>query len=107
MLKANADDILPTDDHYIKVFEKSQKELQNNQAQYINYKWYKRQFDAVNRFNEESYTFQVKNLYNLKGSVGKRRYSLRYIIEQDCDLFTELHHILLYRLRYQSLLKQF
>lgn len=95
LLKANADDILPTDDHYIKVFEKSQKELHNNQAQYINYKWYKRQFDAVNRFNEESYTFQVKNLYNLKGSAGKRRYSLRYIIEQDCDLFTELHPIIL------------
>lgn len=95
LLKNNFNDIIPTDDKYINTFEERQVKLQDTQTKYINNKWYKRQHEAVNRFNAKSYTFQFKNLYNLKGSAGRSRFSLRKIIENDCDLFTDLHPIIL------------
>ncbi len=95
LLKNNFNDIIPTDDKYINAFEERQVKLQDTQTKYINNKWYKKQHEAVNRFNTKSYTFQFKNLYNLKGSAGRSRFSLRKIIENDCDLFTDLHPIIL------------
>ena len=95
LLLKNATNDVPHDDIALKEYLKNIENLKDNQIASINDYWFKKQKTSVNDFNRKSKDFQFKNLYNKKGSVGNRRYSLRFVIEKDCDLFTDLHPIIL------------
>lgn len=95
LLKEKASDTLPTEESQLKKYIKSSNDFSASQIENINNIWYGRQQNTVKLFNSKSPDFQVNNLFNLRGSAGNRRYSLRYIIEKDIDLFTELNPIIL------------
>lgn len=95
LLKLKSSDDLPTDEALLNEYIKKIEHLQSSQISNINDFWYKKQKDAVALFNKKSPQFQVTNLFNLRGAAGNRRYSLRNIIEYNCDLFTDLHPIIL------------
>lgn len=95
LLKKNASDDLPTDEFLLNDYKKKIINVEETQISSINDFWYKKQRDSVSRFNSISPYFQINNLYNLRGSAGNRRYSLRNLIEHNCDLFTDLHPIIL------------
>lgn len=95
LLRNVATDDLPSDQFLIEDLFLNEEKLQNNQVNFINDLWYKEQHLKASNFDKSNISVKVKNLYNLKGSTGHRRYSLRYIIERDIDLFTSFFPIVL------------
>lgn len=95
LLLKNATNDLPEDESALNKYYKNIENLKDNQIATINDLWYKKQKGAIVAFNKNSQFDQFKKLYNKKGSAGNRRYSLRYIIGYNCDLFTDLHPIIL------------
>lgn len=96
LLRANATDLLPVDNMHIDQIFKKKEKLKQNQFEFINDIWYNEQLSKAKEFDSASDDgLKVKNLYNLKGSAGKRRYSLRYIIEKNIDLFTSFFPVIL------------
>jgi len=95
LLRGYATDDLPSDQFLIEDLFLNEEKLQINQVNFINDVWYKEQFLKSSNFDKSNTGVKVKNLYNIKGSSGHRRYSLRYIIERDIDLFTSFFPIIL------------
>ncbi len=95
LLRANATDQHPVDNMHLDQIFRKQEKLKQNQVEFINDIWYNEQLSVVKEFDRESIDLKVKNLYNLKGAAGRRRYSLRYIIEKDIDLFTSFFPVIL------------
>jgi very-short-patch-repair endonuclease len=67
------------------IANKQEQIIKNNIAE-----WYD---DGINSILDEDFT--LKKLYNLKGSAGTTRNSLRKIINFDPDSFTDLHPLIL------------
>ncbi|MFP9100896.1 AAA domain-containing protein [Flavobacterium sp. RHBU_24] len=95
LLRSYASDDLPTDEYLIDDLIANKVKLQTNQIDFINNIWYNKQNEKVLNFDAANPSLKVKNLYNLKSSTGHRRYSLRYIVEKDIDLFTTFFPIIL------------
>ncbi len=57
--------------------------------------WTSTQQKSVKHFNTKGDNYNVKRLYNKRGSKGKKRNSLRKIIKADFDLFTDFFPVLL------------
>ncbi len=72
------------------------KENQDQQKKQILAIWAKEQNLMKQRFESNPYNPRnLKSLYNLRGSNGQRRSSLRKIIEKDFDLFTSFKPVIL------------
>lgn len=95
LLRCFATDDLPSDQFLIDDLFLNEEKLQTNQINFINDVWYKEQYLKLSNFDKSNTGVKVKNLYNVKGSSGHRRYSLRNIIECDIDLFTSFFPIVL------------
>lgn len=95
LLRANATDQHPLDSMHIDQIFRKEEHLKKNQVEFINDIWYNEQLFSANEFDNISIDLKVKNLYNIKGSAGKKRYSLRYIIEKNIDLFTSFFPVIL------------
>lgn len=70
------------------------KDISQQQVDFINDLWYNLQLNEIKRFDSEN-ELKVKNLYNLKKSKLHKKYTLRYIVKRDLDLFTTLFPIIL------------
>ena len=69
------------------------KDLKDEQVDSIRSIWSKHQELSVEDFNKRG--FNIKRLYNKRGSKGKKRNSLRQILEANFNLFTDFFPVLL------------
>lgn len=95
LLLKNASDNHPVDNVHINEIFRKKENIKQNQVAYINDIWYNEQLSKAKVFDTNSDDLKVKNLYNLKGAAGRKRYSLRYIIDRDIDLFTSFFPVIL------------
>jgi len=83
----------PKDSSQLEVIKNLMSQITTKQEQIIKNnisEWYE---DGVTSIMDEDFT--LKKLYNLKGSAGTTRNSLRKIINFDPDSFTDLHPLIL------------
>lgn len=83
----------PKDSSQLEIIKNLMSQIATKQEQIIKNniaEWYD---DGINSILDEDFT--LKKLYNLKGSAGTTRNSLRKIINFDPDSFTDLHPLIL------------
>ncbi len=83
----------PRDSSQLEIIKNLMSQIATKQEQIIKNnisEWYE---DGINSILDEDFT--LKKLYNLKGSAGTTRNSLRKIINFDPDSFTHLHPLIL------------
>lgn len=95
LLRENATDNLPIDQHSIDDLFKAEHNMKSNQINFVNNIWFNEQYNKTETFDRNNAALKVKNLFNFKGSAGHRRYSLRSIVERDIDLFTSFFPVIL------------
>lgn len=95
LLRENATDNLPIDQHSIDDLFKAEHNVKTNQINFVNNIWFNEQYNKTETFDRDNAALKVKNLFNFKGSAGHRRYSLRSIVERDIDLFTSFFPVIL------------
>lgn len=85
----------PKDDQALKSLRAYLKTIEELQIPKILKAWHRYQHQSVRKFNDRANHTSVKRLYNKRGSKGKRRNSLRKIINADFDLFTDFFPVTL------------
>ncbi|MGE6397937.1 AAA domain-containing protein [Chryseobacterium scophthalmum] len=95
LLRENATDNLPIDQHSIDDLFEAEHNIKTNQINFVNNIWFNEQYNKTETFDRNNAALKVKNLFNFKGSAGHRRYSLRSIVERDIDLFTSFFPVIL------------
>ncbi len=85
----------PKDDQALKSLRSYMKTIEELQIPKILKAWHRYQHQSVRKFNDRANHTSVKRLYNKRGSKGKRRNSLRKIINADFDLFTDFFPVTL------------
>ncbi|PSJ76764.1 hypothetical protein C7N43_12080 [Sphingobacteriales bacterium UPWRP_1] len=95
LLKRNETPQTPGNDQNITRFATQLHQLQQLQAAKIVSQWKVKQHRAVTAFNVRNKNFNVKQLFNKRGSKGQQRTPLRTIIHADFGLFTDFFPVLL------------
>ena len=85
---------LPGNDSKITELDNELKQLRSYYSRGIYQYWKKKQQDAVERFKNKN-AVPLRNLYNIWGSKGNKRNSLRKIVATDFDLFTDFFPVVL------------
>lgn len=94
LLAVKEDAALPKDDTAIQHLAKDLDELKEKQVQRIISYWQNRKFRSMNAF-ESRKRVPAKSLYIKVNSKNHRKKSLRQIIEEDFELFTDLFPVIL------------
>lgn len=95
LLKRNETPQTPGNDQNITRFATLLHQLHQLQTAKIVNQWKVKQQRAVAAFNKRNINFNVKQLFNKRGSKGQQRTPLRTIIHSDFGLFTDFFPVLL------------
>lgn len=87
--------LIPRHDQDQRQYQQLLARLRALQAIKINNEWKRRQRQTEGRFNHNNAGFNIKQLYNKRGTKGQQRNPLRKIIHTDVQLFTDYFPVLL------------
>ncbi|RYD59134.1 MAG: hypothetical protein EOP56_02580 [Sphingobacteriales bacterium] len=93
VLSLNEPERLPKGDHELVFYQQKKREFNNAQLDSIVSYWGEKQSKSVKAFKGRG--LAINSLFNKKGSKGMRRNSLRSIVRNEFNLFTDFFPVLL------------